>query len=123
MLPEVFGSVARRLPEHRAVTLSGWKRCQVQDQSYPAITAAQGQTVPGVLWLEVSESEMNLLDAFEGSEYRRVSVTVIDPAGMHYRAQAYAWARPDGLIDEPWDFEWFKTQGIKIFSSLYLPRA
>lgn len=123
MLPEVFGSVARRLPAHRAVTLFGWKRCQVQDQSYPAIIAAQAQTVPGVLWTDVAESEMNLLDAFEGSEYQRVTVNVIDSAGMHYCAQAYAWARPDGLIDEPWDFDWFRAEGIKSFSRLYLPRA
>ena len=121
MVPEVLHKVVGKDFSSSAAILRGWKRCQVQGESYPAIIPVVEQAVSGVLWFGLSEKEFLLLDAFEGKEYRRVSVLVTDTEGASLDAQTYAWEKLGGLIDEPWDFEWFKAEGIKRFSRSYLP--
>jgi gamma-glutamylcyclotransferase (GGCT)/AIG2-like uncharacterized protein YtfP len=119
MLPEVLEQVTGRSFSMTPARLPGWKRCQVRGQSYPAMIPCHGQTVEGVLWLGLSDTELQLLDTFEGDEYQRVPVTVTDDEGHDYQAQTYAWAKQGGLLDAPWDLEWFKLEGIKDFSRLY----
>jgi hypothetical protein len=41
----------------------------------------------------------------------------VEPPTFALRNQ---WSKTDGLVNEPWDFDWFKTVGIKDFSSKYL---
>lgn len=121
MVPEVLHKVVGKDFLNSPAILRGWKRCQVQGESYPAIIPVAKQAVSGVLWLGLSEKEFLLLDAFEGKDYRRVSVLVTDTEGASLDAQTYAWEKQGGLVDEPWDFEWFKAEGIKSFSRSYLP--
>lgn len=121
MVPAVLHQVVGKDFSSSPAVLRGWKRCQVQGESYPAIIPVAEQAVSGVLWLGLSEKEFLLLDAFEGKEYRRVSVLVTNPQGESVNAQTYAWEKLRGLVDKPWDFEWFKTEGIKSFSRSYLP--
>ena len=121
MLPEVLHKVVGKDFSSSPAILRGWKRCQVQGESYPAIIPVAEQAVSGVLWLGLCEKEFLLLDAFEGKEYRRVSVLVTDTEGASVDAQTYGWGKQGGLVDKPWDFEWFKTEGIKSFSRSYLP--
>ncbi|MFZ9813618.1 MAG: gamma-glutamylcyclotransferase family protein [Burkholderiaceae bacterium] len=120
MLPEIFSRVAQETRSSIPATLNGWKRCQVAGQSYPAIVTAPAESVPGLLWIGLSDSALTRLDAFEGEEYRRIVAEVVDAAGVVYFADTYAWALEGGLLDAPWDFEWFQTEGIKRFSRLYL---
>lgn len=120
MLPEIFSRVAQEACSSIPATLSSWKRCQVAGQSYPAIVPAPAESVSGVLWIGLNQSAIARLDAFEGEEYRRVGVVVVDSLGVAYSADTYAWALAEGLLDAPWDFEWFQAEGIKRFSRLYL---
>jgi hypothetical protein len=80
----------------------------------------EGDQVRGILWLGLSADEIVRLDQFEGEHYQRVSVRVRDFSGENHTAEVYQWSRSDGLINEPWDIDWFKTVGIKDFSSKYL---
>lgn len=120
MLPAVFEQVAHRLPRSSEAILENFKRVRVQNESYPAALPAIGEKIIGTLWLDVSEEEILQLDAFEGSDYQRVIVNVSDLAGQPYAAYFYQWNRDDGLVDQPWDLDWFKRSGISEFSRKFL---
>ena len=120
MLPAVFQQVAKRVPRSTEARLMNFKRVCVQNESYPAALPAMGEQIIGTLWLDVSEEEILQLDAFEGSDYQRVIVNVSDLAGQPYAACFYQWNRDDGLVDQPWDLDWFKRTGISEFSRKFL---
>lgn len=112
MHPEILRNIVGELfsPSIPA-TLSGWKRCSVERQPYPAIVRADSASVSGVLWTELPEDQLDALDAFESNDYRRILVMVTDAAGGEHWAYTYAWAQEGGLIEGPWDFERFKVEG------------
>ena len=120
MLSFVFQRVAGRCPESIEAILDDWRRVRVDNETFPAAVPADGERVRGILWLGLSAHEIARLDQFEGELYRRATVRVRDFSGEDYAAEVYQWSRTDGLINEPWDIDWFKTVGIKDFSSKYL---
>jgi gamma-glutamylcyclotransferase (GGCT)/AIG2-like uncharacterized protein YtfP len=120
MLSFVFQRVVGRCPQSVEAVLDHWKRVRVDQETFPAALPASGEQVRGILWFDLSAAEIERLDAFEGDHYRRVRVQVSDVSGHRHSAQVYQWSREAGLINEPWDIDWFKTVGIKDFSSKYL---
>ncbi len=120
MLSFVFQRVVGRCPPSIEATLEDWRRVRVDNETFPAAVPTEGDQVRGILWLGLSADEIVRLDQFEGEHYQRVSVRVRDFSGENYTAEVYQWSRSDGLINEPWDIDWFKTVGIKDFSSKYL---
>jgi gamma-glutamylcyclotransferase (GGCT)/AIG2-like uncharacterized protein YtfP len=120
MLSFVFQRVVGRCPPSIEATLEDWRRVRVDNETFPAAVPTEGDQVRGILWLGLSADEIVRLDQFEGEHYQRVSVRVRDFSGENHTAEVYQWSRSDGLINEPWDIDWFKTVGIKDFSSKYL---
>ena len=120
MISFVFQHVTGRCPRSVEATLHHWKRFRVENESFPAIVPAHDSAVKGIVWIGLTPEELARLDEFEGDLYDRVKVEVSDATGLPYSAEVYRWSKPDGLIDAPWDLDWFKTVGIKDFSSKYL---
>ena len=67
-------------PSYRAVSYPG--------RVYPALVKADADTAPGLLLENLSALDLAVLDAFEGEEYRRESITVV-AGGMPLIADAY----------------------------------
>jgi hypothetical protein len=67
-------------PGHRAVCLPG--------RTYPGLRQTPGAAASGQLLLGLSRFELQLLDVFEGDEYRRDMLPVIVDGELH-RAAAY----------------------------------
>lgn len=120
MLPTIFQRVAGRCPVALEATLENWERVRVQNESYPAAIPSPGERIRGLLWLSLSSSELLRLDAFEGSDYKREEIQVIDLSGHSHSAQIYGWCQKGKLTNEPWDVHWFETVGVKDFSNKFL---
>lgn len=56
--------------------LDNYHRYKVKNESYPAIYPFQGKNVRGKLLLNISDAELEYLDAYEGDEYTRRKVIV-----------------------------------------------
>ena len=71
---------------------------------YPALVRAPGAAAPGLVLTDLSPFEHDLLDAFEGAEYRRGLIPVMIDEELH-EAFAYlpAIAIPAGAA--PWTLE------------------
>jgi gamma-glutamylcyclotransferase (GGCT)/AIG2-like uncharacterized protein YtfP len=98
--------------------LDGYQRYAVRDETYPAIITQPGGRVEGRLMLSLRPQQLERLDAFEGTDYRRIDVEV-RLGGRLRPAQTYLFLRADQLLQQPWDVEGFARTGIIEFMARY----
>lgn len=107
---------------HEPATLAGHRRHPVIGQHYPGMVPAVGNTVSGVLYLDLPPSAWPRLDAFEGEEYTRERITARLADGRSVTAWTYVF-KPryeDRLATGDWDFEDFLRHGKARFEAAYL---
>lgn len=111
MFGEVWRPLAQRASASMAATLEGYRREGVRSAHYPGIVPASGASTPGRLYFDVDAGALERLDAFEGSEYRRVAVSVhVDSADgrrVWLDAEVYVFIDAARLDGRPWDAERF----------------
>lgn len=81
MAEPVVTTLIGRMPPHDKARVVGYARHPVRDRVYPAIIPVTTQhhraaVVEGLLLRDLHEGEMQRLDWFEGTDYRRVIVRV-----------------------------------------------
>jgi len=140
MAPPVVQELVGRLPPSipHPVRLWGHSRHPVKNQAFPAVIPAatansnqqQGSFVDGMIWCELSDWEMKVLDFFEDVEYQRTKVQV-EPLSQQQQSSsseddattkktllevdAYVWANPQSELelDKDWNFEQFSSQRLE----------
>lgn len=137
MYEAVWTRVARgHYPSTRA-RLAGFRRLAIRDETYPAVVPDPGAEVLGRLWFGVSPADVERLDRFEGSEYRRQIVRVrslpagdaaagnpfehqtggpADGSADSVSAHCYVWLDPARLLALPWDESAFKREHLAGFA-------
>jgi gamma-glutamylcyclotransferase (GGCT)/AIG2-like uncharacterized protein YtfP len=76
MFPPVWHEVTGSLAFGKAATLVGFERRALRGRTYPGLVEAPDGSTEGILYVDVSETALRRLDAFEGDEYERATVTV-----------------------------------------------
>jgi len=76
---------------------------------YPALIQAPGAAAPGLVLADLTPFERDLLDAFEGPEYRRSLIPVMIDAELH-EAFAYLPAIAVPADAAPWSLEAWQSQ-------------
>jgi hypothetical protein len=105
--PDVLGAVLGRAFDRRAVMTAvapGFRTVAYPGRSYPALLRAPGATAAGLLLLGLSRFELELLDAFEGTEYRRALLPVIVDAELH-EVEAYLPSAAIPAVAPDWSLE------------------
>lgn len=104
-----------------AARLNGFRRHAIRGETYPAVIAQAGASVTGVLYPDVSDADIVRLDAFEGSDYQRVRVSVdlVNGSGNGLAADTYLWLDASRLEPQDWDVQWFEREGIHRFLAEY----
>lgn len=117
MYDPVWNRVARGRYDSLKCSINGWKRLGVKDADYPALVPGKG-TVEGVVRLGVSKTDMEMLDLFEGEQYRREKA-VAKTAGESIEVQFYAFREEcrHMLSEKPWSVQEFENGGMKRFLS------
>jgi gamma-glutamylcyclotransferase (GGCT)/AIG2-like uncharacterized protein YtfP len=93
-----------------AATLDGHARFAVVEQTYPGMIVAPGESVVGVIYLDVTDDDLDRLDHFEGEDYRRATVTVESEDGVARPCETYVYLLDDRLLASPWDPNAFALQ-------------
>lgn len=123
MYSEVWQYVVNGLYASQKATISGYKRVAVRDENYPMLIPDNSQgEVAGVLYMQVSEQDIENLDAFEGAQYDRISTQVNIDASHIEIAEVYI-ANAVGLelaLEQAWDQTRFETFGLAQFCENYL---
>jgi len=89
--PELLaGVLARPLRANAALAAvaPGFRAVLYPNRIYPALRRAPGEAAPGLLLMDLSPFERDLLDAYEGEEYQRQLLPVIIGEELH-EAEAY----------------------------------
>ena len=94
------------------------RRC-VKNEEYPVIFKAN-EKVKGVVYYDVSDEDIKVLDDFEGEFYQRITVDIVTHT-QTIQAEVYALKEAYFAIidDKPWDERTFATEGIKPFLANY----
>jgi hypothetical protein len=110
MFPSIWEEVVQGHYQSLSATLQDHARYAVKSETYPGMIACSGATVKGVLYCNVESEDIVRLDAFEGSSYRRVRVSVRLENSMSIPAATYIYAAEQGLSNLPWQPETFQLQ-------------
>ena len=116
MWPEVLEAVIGRRLEGEKVTLRGFRRLRIKGEHYPAIIAASGNSVSGVLYDGLTPEDFEHLDRFEGEEYQRKRQQ-IDNTSVQVYVLAENWIHI--LEETPWVPEQLSVERLASFCSEY----
>jgi gamma-glutamylcyclotransferase (GGCT)/AIG2-like uncharacterized protein YtfP len=114
MFPEVWRAVAGRDFASVAGTAAGCAIYRVAGAQFPGIVAAgDGDSVRGVVYLDVDETALARLDRFEDDFYERRELQIVCDDGRRRTAGAYVVPERNRavLTDEVWNREEFVAQG------------
>jgi gamma-glutamylcyclotransferase (GGCT)/AIG2-like uncharacterized protein YtfP len=103
MFPEVWTLVVAGAYRALAATVDDHARFAVAEQDYPGMVARAGGRTTGVLYLGVSDEDVARLDHFEGDDYRRVTVPLVDADGVERTGDTYLYLPAGRLLASAWE--------------------
>jgi gamma-glutamylcyclotransferase (GGCT)/AIG2-like uncharacterized protein YtfP len=112
MFPSVWESVVAGRYRSEAATLADHGRFRVIGETYPGMVVKSGMHVTGLAYFDVSTDDIDTLDRFEGSYYRRCEVSVRFDSGEIVLADAYLFTAADRLMEITWEPECFALEGF-----------
>jgi gamma-glutamylcyclotransferase (GGCT)/AIG2-like uncharacterized protein YtfP len=110
MFPEVWDRVVRGRYRSAPAIVTGYARFAITAETYPGMVPAAGETVRGVVYFDVTPQDIALLDAFEGSDYRRDMLLATLDSGGTAPADGYIYLHATRLANAAWDPESFQMQ-------------
>ena len=66
--------------------------------------------VTGLVYLDVTDDDIESLDRFEGSFYQRCQVAIRCDDGEVLQADTYLFTATDRLLETPWELERFAVE-------------
>jgi hypothetical protein len=105
--PDILAAVlARRLNGEAMLpaVAPGFRAVGYPGRFYPALIRVPGAAAPGLVLTDLSPFERDLLDAYEGEEYRRALIPVMIAEELH-QAFAYLPAISVSLSAPEWSLE------------------
>jgi len=122
MYASVWNTVAAGVYQKSTATLKNFVRRAVINQEYPVVLPQEGSVgVQGIVYFDVSRSDILRLDEFEGMYYIRKKETIILANQRTIFAEVYILNDVYGAIasDKEWDQSHFEKKGINIFLTKY----
>jgi gamma-glutamylcyclotransferase (GGCT)/AIG2-like uncharacterized protein YtfP len=115
MFPEIWRRLIGREVATVTATLAGYAVYRVSNGSYPVMVSADsGAEVHGVIYFNVDQPAIAILDEYESSMYDRVAVTAMAGDGRSVECQAYVLpeARRAYASNEPWDADRYARESL-----------
>lgn len=106
-------------PPKVPATLADYHRYSIKNEVYPGIVEERGSRVRGIMYCELPEQVVALLDRFEGEMYTRSTVRVFCYKGKSMSAFTYV-IRPEFascLTSSDWSYAEFLKSAKKKFTA------
>lgn len=107
LLAAVLGRELRPGGQHVA-RAPGFRAVHYPGRIYPALIRVPGAAAEGLLLIDLTSFERDLLDAFEGDEYRRAPLAAMVEEDL-FEADAYLPAISVPNVGEDWSLESWQT--------------
>jgi gamma-glutamylcyclotransferase (GGCT)/AIG2-like uncharacterized protein YtfP len=116
MLREVMTALLGRLPGSEPILLRGYSRYGVRGQVYPGLVADPSGAVDGLLFFDLDEREMAILDRFEDDFYERAVIEVPSSRGPVAARLYPVPPKFRHLLEEtPWEPTIFKERHLAAY--------
>ena len=117
MADEVILKLIHRVPTKREATVQGYKRYKLKNRSYPGAFQQERSSIKGLLFFGINEEEMNILDAFEGREYKKEEISAEVEGGERISASMYTYIETSVLLHEEdeWSYSNFREYHLAQF--------
>jgi gamma-glutamylcyclotransferase (GGCT)/AIG2-like uncharacterized protein YtfP len=121
-VPEVIRAVTGRTYSAIAAILHGYAIYRVKDAEYPGIIPSAGSEIEGVVYDNVSDNDLKVLDLFESDLYRRQLLEVKLPDNKIRKAWCYVIPEKNKsmLTDDVWRLKDFLEHGLESFMKGYV---
>lgn len=113
MSPKVMNAVCGHRQHGEPAIAAGFKRRKLSREAYPAIVPDASELVEGVLYRDLDNAQLVLLDHFEGEYYQRRPITV-SCADTVVQAQSYVLSPAYSYLlgNQHWDLDRFMAEGL-----------
>jgi gamma-glutamylcyclotransferase (GGCT)/AIG2-like uncharacterized protein YtfP len=120
MFNEVWGKLTKGNYRFEKGLIEGYARRCVKEEEYPAIFKAN-ESVRGIIYYDVNDEDLTILDDFEGEFYERTTLKAILENLEHITVEAYVLKNKyhDIIDDRAWNEAYFEQEGIKRFIERY----
>jgi len=117
LFDQIMIRVCRKTFPSRKAILPDHARFRVRSAPYPAVIYRKGSSVDGIVYLDIDGVSLQILDAFEGAYYERISVDIISDKRETLASYAYRIKERYShlLTDEPWDIGKFMSHEFTSF--------
>ncbi len=121
MFNQVWRQVVKGNYKSKPGILIGYERRALKGEIHPClIKGSPANKLEGIVYINVVDSDVQILDRFEGSEYKKVKETCLLRNGAKVETETYVW---NGSLEwvslEPWDAERFEKEEIQLFIRKY----
>ena len=123
MFDSVWSKVVDGSYDRTDAILQGYDRKAVRGEVYPVIVPSSAHSqVQGIVYRDVSSTDLVKLDQFEGEYYFRKTEQVVTEKAEVISAEIYVLQEEYYVIisHEDWDAERFSTTGIHYFIHNYI---
>ena len=119
-IESVWSRLAKSPVKKRYAILEDYQALVVRGETYPGLVARSGTETQGILILNVSHRDLQRLDKFEGKYYQRISM-MVNHNHKTYLTEVYVFKQRYQFLlgTNPWDVEYFKRRGLKLFIRRY----
>jgi gamma-glutamylcyclotransferase (GGCT)/AIG2-like uncharacterized protein YtfP len=107
MSPDILEMVIHRAAVGVPATLLDYRRAKIAGVSYPGMIPEPGSRVDGCLYKQLSLSDLEKLDIFEGEMYQRKLVEIHLEQTLQSYTYILAGAHAHLLTNEAWSYEDF----------------
>lgn len=106
LFPEVLTALLHRVPQRTPARTTGWRAAALPGRLYPGLVRHESGTTSGLVLGGLSPAENQLLDEYEGSQYRRGTVTLTSGQDCH----AYVWLAE--VLPDDWSSQVFAAEHL-----------
>ncbi len=123
LFPEILAGLTGRTFSMQKAELFNFKRLRVADGDYPAIIAAEGESVLGKLVLNVDARSMELLRFYEGDDYD-CSKLEVNLKKQSVAASVFTWNKERDLLTGPdWNINNFEEHFLQDYIRYVVPET
>jgi gamma-glutamylcyclotransferase (GGCT)/AIG2-like uncharacterized protein YtfP len=121
-VPEVIKSVTGRTYQGQTATVRDYAIYKVKNAEYPGIIHSSDSEIEGILYADVSDEDLKVLDLFESDLYRRQLLGVVLADGSTCKAWCYVIRDKNKslLTTDTWRLEDFLDNGLESFMTGYV---
>lgn len=115
MVPEVMFALTAKQFRQEAAMLYGYACYSLRDRIYPGLIAEKNKQASGVLYYDLDQESIDILDWFEDKLYIKQLVSVRTPDNKTFPAYAYKIADKyqQLVLERVWDFSLFQQQHLQ----------